>query len=266
MSRFNDLQLLIPDYLPYYRERQPLTIHKHIVKLRKTEPSLDYFSYLVASSIFSSRIEGSHITLNDYYRFQEMGLRKTKPIKEIEDLIGAYTFAKKSTLNEKNLLKAHKLLSVNILDKNPQYQGKYRDKIASVYNLDTGKVVYKAAHEAIIDQEMKRLFSDITFLSDQDLTHNEVFYFASQIHLRTAEIHPFADGNGRISRLLEKWFLSEMLGDVAWYIQSERNYQKRIVSYYKNIHLGSDYNSLNYGGCLPFLLMLPWSLRLKIES
>lgn len=265
MSRFDSLQFLNPEYLPYYLERQKLTIHKHIAGLRKIEPSLDYFSYLVSSSVFSSKIEGNQINLNDYYRFQEMGLRKTKPIKEIEDLISAYTFAKKSPLTEKNMLKAHKLLSPNILDNNPNYQGKYRDRSASVYNLETGKVVYKAAPEAIISQEVQRLFADIAFLLDQDLTHNEIFYFAAQIHLRTTEIHPFADGNGRTARLLEKWFLSERLGEVAWYIQSERNYQKRIASYYKNIHLGPDYENLNHGDSLPFLLMLPWSLRLKAE-
>ena len=89
MNRFDSLQYLNPEYLPYYLERQKLTIHKHNAGLRKIEPSLDYFSYLVSSSVFSSKIEGNQINLNDYYRFQEMGLRKTKPIKEIEYLISA---------------------------------------------------------------------------------------------------------------------------------------------------------------------------------
>lgn len=265
MSQFNQLQILKPEYLPFYRDSQPLTIHKHIATLRKVEPSLDSFSYLVSSSIFSSRIEGNPISINDYYRHQEMGLRKTKPIREVEDLINAYKMAQKLNLNEKNLLRIHKILSHTILHNNPMYQGQYRDKPASVYNLQTGKVVYRAANETILKSEMERLFTDIAFLIDQDLTHNEIFYFAAQIHLRMAQIHPFADGNGRTARLMEKWFLSAMIGDVAWYIQSERNYQKRLTSYYKNIHLGSDYDQLNYGNALPFLLMLPWALRVKAE-
>jgi len=107
------------------------------------------------------------------------------------------------------------------------------------------------------------LIADINVLTEQDLNHNEVFYFAAQIHLRVAQIHPFADGNGRMARLLEKWFLSQMLGDVAWYIQSERNYQRRLTAYYKNIHLGDRYETVRDDRSLPFLLMLPWSLRLK---
>jgi len=32
------LGILKADYLPQYREKQPLTIHKHINRLRKVEP------------------------------------------------------------------------------------------------------------------------------------------------------------------------------------------------------------------------------------
>lgn len=265
MSKRIALSLLNWEWLTDYISRQPLTIHKHIAKLRQIEPSLDYFSFLVASSIFSSRIEGSNIDLNDYYRFQEMGLKKTKPIQEIDDLIKAYQYARKAPITEKRVLTAHKYLSANLLAKNEIYQGGYRDREVTIRNMQTGAIVYKGASAAIVGEEMRRLIADINNLIEQDLTHNEVFYFAAQIHLRITEIHPFADGNGRMARLLEKWFLSQMLGDVAWYIQSERNYQRRIGSYYKNIHLGNSYETLRDDRSLPFLLMLPWSLRIKAK-
>lgn len=101
MSQFT-LQLLRAEDLPRYIDRQPLTIHKHIARLRRIEPSLDYFSFLVSSSVFSSRIEGNTVDLNDYYRFQEMGLKKTKPIQEIDDLIRAYQYAKKGELPKRD--------------------------------------------------------------------------------------------------------------------------------------------------------------------
>ena len=264
MSRFN-LRLLTASYLPTYIDRQPLTIHKHIASLRRIEPSLDYFSFLVSSSIFSSRIEGNPLDLNDYYRFQEMGLKKTKPVQEIDDLIRAYQYARKGSITEKRLLTAHKYLSHTLLAGNSTYQGAYRNREGTIRNLNTGQVVYQGANVSAVHGEVEKLLADIATLTNQDLTHNEIFYFAAQIHLRFSEIHPFADGNGRMARLLEKWFLSEMLGDVAWYIQSERNYQRRIVSYYRNIDLGASYDTLNYDRCLPFLLMLPWSLRLKAK-
>ncbi len=265
MSKQIPLQLLSWDNLPYYIAKQPLTIRKHIAQLRKVEPSLDYFSFLVTSSVFSSQIEGSQIDLNDYYRFQEMGLKKTKPIQEVDDLIKAYQFARTAPLTEKKVLAAHKLVSHTLLAKNSAYQGAYRDRDVTIRNLQTGAVVYRGAAASIVPQEMGRLLADMTALLGQDLNHNEMFYFAAQIHLRITEIHPFADGNGRMARLLEKWFLSQMLGEVAWYIQSERNYQKRQKVYYKNLHCGDDYTTLNDEKSLPFLLMLPWSLRLKVK-
>ncbi|MBC7418504.1 MAG: Fic family protein [Pedobacter sp.] len=40
---------------------------------------------------------------------------------------------------------------------------------------------------------------------------NEVFYCSSLIHLFFVAIYPSSDSNGRIARLLEKWFLAEKL-------------------------------------------------------
>lgn len=263
MNKRIDLSVLNWNLVEGYVDRQPLTIHKHINKLRRLEPSLDFFSFLVASSIFSSNIEGSTVDFNEYYRFQEMGLKKTKSIQEIDDLIRAYKYAQQSTITEAHLLTAHRYVSATLLAQNKAYQGSYRNKEVTIRNMHTGAVVYQGAPATIVPHEMQRLIADIHSLTEQDLTQNEVFYFAAQIHLRISEIHPFADGNGRIARLLEKWFLSQMLGDVAWYIQSERNYQRRLTTYYKNIHLGDRYETLRDDQSLPFLLMLPWALRIR---
>ena len=91
----------------------------------------------------------------------------------------------------------------------------------------------------------------------------DVFYHASLIHLKFVQIHPFWDGNGRASRLLEKWFLAEKLGKDAWKIESEYFYKKNISAYYKNINLGMDYYSLKYENCIAFLKMLAESLQTK---
>lgn len=62
------------------------------------------------------------------------------------------------------------------------------------------------------------------------------------------------------SRLLEKWFLVEKLGERAWYIKSEKNYYTHVNDYYKNLaRLGLFYEVLDYEKAMPFLLMLPQS-------
>ena len=80
------------------------------------------------------------------------------------------------------------------------------------------------------------------------------------IHLVFVNIHPFVDGNGRATRLLEKWFLASKLGKKGWNIESEKNYFLNRNKYYENLKLGGNYYVINYDLCLPFLLMLPESL------
>ena len=72
-----------------------------------------------------------------------------------------------------------------------------------------------------------------------------------------------ADGNGRTSRLLEKWFLAQKLGQVAWAIPSEKLYFKRKKSYYENLHFRDNYSSIDYARCIPFLCMLPMALNMR---
>jgi Fic family protein len=107
---------------------------------------------------------------------------------------------------------------------------------------------------------MSELFTDIKVLLEKPLSDMEVFYYASLIHLTFVHIHPFADGNGRSARLLEKWFLASKLGKELWKLPSEQYYKENRNVYYQNINLGANYYELDYEKCLPFLLMLPESL------
>lgn len=126
------------------------------------------------------------------------------------------------------------------------------------------QLIYTGAKVESLDSELNLLFDDISTFLSKDLDITEVFfYYAAMIHLLLAKIHPFADSKGRISRLVEKWFLISKLGEVAKDIPSEKLYQNRIREYYKNLDIGSHYESINMDLCLPFLKMLPDVQQLK---
>lgn len=251
------LQIIPTDLLSAYLDQVPKGLQTAFEALQDAEISTDTFSfYTSVASVFSSKIEGEEIELDSYIKHKKFGIEFLPDYtKKIDDLYNAYTFAKTHELNEKNVAKVHKLLSKHIVAKN--WQGKFRNQNMYVSTPD-GRIEYVAASPFEVETEMKKFYDDISFLLKADMTIEEVFFYASFIHLVFVKIHPWNDGNGRSARLLEKWFLAQKLGKKAWFVQSEKNYYQQHQTYYKNIRLlGLEYPELDYKQALPFLLMLP---------
>ena len=208
-----------------------------------------------ASAVYSSNIEGNTIDLNSFMNFKLSNekFKLGKEIKEIEDLIFAYNFAQKEILNQKNFLKIHKILSETLLILS--LRGKYRNDKVGVFG-ESG-LVYLAIESEFVKETMDELFSGIEELILSDISIEEVFYFASLIHMKFVHIHPFRDGNGRAARILEKWFISSKLGNEYWKLPSEKYYKENQANYYMNLNLGVNYYELKYDKCIAFLSMLP---------
>lgn len=254
------LQIIPTDLLETYLKQVPKTLQASFDALEDAEISTDTFSFYVAvSSVYSSKIEGEKIELDSYIKHKKFGIQFLPDYtKKIDDLYNAYAFAKSSELNPKKISEAHKLLSKHIVAKN--WQGKFRNHNMYVTTPD-GRIEYVAASPNEVEAEMEKFHNDIEILLKTKLSIEEVFFFASLIHLVFVKIHPWNDGNGRTARLLEKWFLAQKLGNKAWFIQSEKMYYNQHNNYYKNIRLlGLEYPDLDYKQSLSFLLMLPTSL------
>lgn len=235
-------------------------------QLKESELSIDAFSfYTSVSAVFSSKIEGENIELDSYVKHKRFGIEFLPDYtRKIDDLYNAYQFAKTAKCNQENIESVHKTLTQHILPENKQ--GKIRTGNMYVTTED-GRIEYVAASAFEVKSEMEKFYNDLEALLKMTLSLQEVFYYASLLHLVFVKIHPFDDGNGRISRLIEKWFLAEKLGGQAWLIQSEKNYYLNHQAYYNNIRLlGMEYETLDYSRALPFLIMLPQALDINEET
>ena len=251
------LKIILTDLLSAYLEQVSSDLVISFDSLQEAEISTDTFSfYTSVASVFSSKIEGEDIELDSYIKHKAMGVEfKPDYTKKTDDLYNAYTFAKQNALTPQNISQTHALLAVNLVEKSKL--GKFRSHNMYVATPD-GKIEYVATPPYEVEKEMQKLYEDIEVLIKTKMSIEEVFFYASLIHLVFVKIHPWNDGNGRSARLLEKWFISEKLGEKAWFLQSEKMYYQQHQTYYKNIRLlGLEYPELNYNQALPFLLMLP---------
>jgi len=252
------LNILNQDYFNDYKTQLKIDVESAFTTLQNRPQSLEDFNfYLANSAVHSSNIEGNTVSFDTYLKSSEFNLHlKTKEMKEIEDLIAAYQFARENDLTLHNALKAHEILTPSILIK--KERGKIRKVKVGVKS--EGRLIYLATEPEFIKEELEKLFSDVSILLKTKLTTTEIFYYAAYIHLVFVNIHPFVDGNGRATRLIEKWFLAKMLGDIAWCITSEKKYWDKRPTYYKNLQIGVNYYEVKYEKSIPFLLMLPKAL------
>lgn len=249
-------EILLEDYKINF----PQGVEEKFNTLCDAEISTESFSfYTSVASVFSSKIEGEEIELDSYIKHKKFGMEFLPDYtNKIDDLYAAYSFAKANAVNKKTIAEAHKLLAKNIVAKSQQ--GKHRYQNMFITN-DEGQIEYVAALPHQVDDEMIQFYEDIETLVKQKLNFQEVFYFASMLHLVFVKIHPWNDGNGRSGRLIEKWFLSEKLGPKAWFVQSEKYYYQNHQLYYDNLRrLGFEHKSLDYSKAMPFLEMLPKSM------
>jgi len=256
------LKFISRDYLESYTSKCEVDWLDVFHKLKGKELFTieDFEYYVIASSLYSSKIEGNTLDVNSFFRNREnKNSAKKKEVQEIEELVIAYKFASENKLNRTNLLKAHGILSETMLS--AKARGKVRKVQIGVRDAKTLRPIYVAVEPECVSSELSKLFADISELLKRNMSYKEVFYNASMIHLWIALIHPFEDGNGRIARLAEKWFLFSKLGASAWSIQAEKYYWDNRPAYYQNIALGYNYYALHWERCLPFLLMLPEALK-----
>lgn len=208
-------------------------------KISHSDISKEQFQHMItASSVASSQIEGNSLDLDSYFKSKQFQ-PKNKEVIEIEDLISAYQYARRFNISENTLLTSHKMLAAHFKNITARQKGKYRTTQVGIRSF--WGLVYLAVEPQFVSAEMNKLLDDVKILLSRKLTFTEAIYYAAFIHFLFAKIHPFADGNGRSARLLEKWFLSRHLGANAWALPTEVFYWQNRSEYYDKLNVGVNY-------------------------
>ena len=165
----------------------------HQVKLRKENRIKTIHSSLA--------IENNSLSLKQITAIIEgkRVLGNPNEIKEVKNSIQAYDLLLSlNPYKEKDLLKAHKLMMQDLVERN----GKYRTDGVGIF--DGEKVVHMAPPANRVPELMGDLFEWLKTSDVHPLIKSCVFHYEFEF------IHPFADGNGRTGRLwhtliLAKW-------------------------------------------------------------
>ena len=126
-------------------------------------------------------------------------------IKEVKNSIQAYDLLLSlNPYKEKDLLKAHKLMMQDLVERN----GKYRTDGVGIF--DGEKVVHMAPPANRVSELMGDLFEWLKTSDVHPLIKSCVFHYEFEF------IHPFQDGNGRMGRLWQTVILKEWKEVFAW--------------------------------------------------
>lgn len=154
--------------------------------------------YRIGLTWTSNALEGNTLTESETKVLLEDGLTVGgKPLRDVFEAVDhakaydyMFTLLRSRTLTEQTALRLHELFYQNI---EPEYAGRYRD----IKVIITGSRHPTTAPEKL-ESEMGRLFDWVREKRD---SYHPV-EFAAELHKRFVFIHPFKDGNGRVSRLL----------------------------------------------------------------
>ena len=220
---------------------------------------------------FLKTIEEKNQPDEDVFRklsFQLWETEKSKIPTEDEIVRGilAYQTAYQKDLTELNFHEAIYYLSEILSGPNKKTLTiEHRRVPVAIFN-ERGRRIYKPPEPEYVTALMTALFQQIRLLLKQELSLSEIFYHASLIHLKLYLIHPFVKNNMKAAILLEKWFLAEKLGKIYIKLPSEKYYSENKDRYNVNTLLGTAYNNIDDSRILPFLLMLPESLKMRDQE
>jgi Fic family protein len=193
---------------------------------------------LIKKSIFSTAaIEGNSLTqedVNEIIDDKKTNFSKEKFVKEIQNLKKAYneikainTFNTKTEISQDLIKNYHKIIT-DSLENETNLPGQYRNTKVIVGNQAHGGTNVPPK----IFEDIKKLMEEfVLWINSKELLEMHPVFRSCIAHLTLALIHPFGDGNGRTSRIIEAHILKSA-GYRFVYTMLSNYYYKNIDEYF----------------------------------
>jgi len=141
-------------------------------------------------------------------------------------------------LSKNNIHHLHKTL-LNKSTKDYRHRGKYKilsNKVVANYPGGKQKVIFNTTEIHLVEAEMDRILEWTNkVLADEEV--HPLISIAAFVY-EFLSIHPYQDGNGRLSRLLTTLLLLKSEYDFVQYVSVEYKIEKRKKEYYKALMAG----------------------------
>lgn len=200
-----------------------------------SEKDWELFSELFTFN--TNAIEGSELTNNEVKKIiEENKWPKEKSKEDIAEAYGvdeAIKFIRetKEHISLNLIRKIHKIVFKN----SKTFAGEFRKKgEEGVVRTSSGIIVHEGAPQTRIHSLLK----DLIFWYNKHKDKYPALILASVVHNQFENIHPFADGNGRVGRiLLNNILIKNSLPPINISLQNRIEYYKTLQEYEKNKNL-----------------------------
>jgi Fic family protein len=188
----------------------------------------------------STRIEGSTMTDEEVKQLLT-NIKITKfNTRDEQEVVGYYDVLElifdnyiNIPLSESYIKQLHQLL-LKHSNKDGRHRGSYKNlpnKVVATYPANVQKTIFATTEPALVESEMFELI-EWTNQQWKNKTIHPLIVLAVFIY-EFLSIHPFQDGNGRLSRLLTTLFLLQQGYEFMQYISFENHIERNKKAYYE---------------------------------
>ena len=188
---------------------------------------------------YSTKIEGNTLRLSEVKRIIEGNKTEhERNALEVKNYYNALTYLNKisevsNAVNEDLILKLHNLVD----GKAVSHKNSFRNGQNVIRDSKSGSIVYLPPEAKDINDLIKQMLKD--FNEDNDIP---IPIKAGILAYEFVTIHPFYDGNGRVSRLLATFVLKTYGYDLKGFYVMEEFYDKNINEYYNSLQMDLHHN------------------------